>query len=63
DLVDEVHAYVAPLLIGGSEALPSLGGRGRARLDQALKLIDVSWEIAGRDLRVYGRTPRRFLGD
>lgn len=63
DLVDEVHAYIAPLIIGGERALPSLGGQGRAALVQALPILDWQMETLGPDLHVYGRTPRAFLGD
>jgi len=62
-LVDEVHAYIAPLLIGGRGALPSVGGSGRPRLDQALTLVDTGCERVGPDFFVYGRTPRPYLGD
>lgn len=37
-LVDEVMYFFAPKLIGGLEAPPMLGGRGFARMDQALRL-------------------------
>lgn len=63
DLVDEVQAYIAPLLIGGRKALPSLGGQGRATLAQAIRLVEPNVETLGPDLLVCGRTPRRFLGD
>lgn len=63
DLVDEVHVYIAPLVIGGSGALSSVGGAGRPRLDEALALVDVGWERIGRDFHIYGRTPRPHLGD
>ena len=63
DLVDEVHAYVAPLVIGGRDALPSLGGTGRSQLAEAMALIDIEWKRFGPDLYLYGRTPRPFLGD
>lgn len=63
DLVDEVHAYIAPLLIGGRDALPSLGGVGRAELATATRLIDTEWTGLGPDLYLYGRVPRPFLGD
>ncbi len=62
-LVDEVHAFIAPLLIGGEGALPSVGGLGRGRLGEAVRLVDVRWEEAGSDLYVTGRVPRPFLSD
>lgn len=63
ELVDEVHAYIAPLLIGGRDALGSLLGEGRAELASATTLTDTRWQELGPDLYLYGRVPRPFLGD
>lgn len=63
DLVDEVRAYVSPLLIGGEGALSSVGGLGRGRLREAARLVDSRWEQVGPDLRFAGRVPRPFLLD
>jgi len=49
-LVDRVTFLVAPLLIGGREAVPSVGGQGSERLADALRLTDVTIEWAGHDL-------------
>lgn len=54
-LADEAHVYVAPLLLGGTEALGALHGVGVARVADALKLRDArirgvgnGWFISGR---------------
>ena len=63
DCVDEVSAYVAPMLIGGADSLPSLAGAGRAGLRDAARLVDVEVKQLGSDFKVSGRIPRTFLGD
>ena len=37
-LVDEIHVYVAPLLIGGRNAVRALAGKGPAKIKDALRL-------------------------
>jgi diaminohydroxyphosphoribosylaminopyrimidine deaminase / 5-amino-6-(5-phosphoribosylamino)uracil reductase len=53
-LVDKVTFFVAPLLVGGREALPVVGGRGVERLADALRLGDVEVTRRGEDLEVTG---------
>ncbi len=57
-LVDKVVAFVAPMLIGGSEAPGPVGGRGVEALARAVKLKDLSWEPVGDDLMVVGYVDR-----
>jgi len=52
DAIDEVHAYLAPMLIGGSGAPPAIGGRGASRLDDALRLDALSVQRLGDDVGV-----------
>jgi diaminohydroxyphosphoribosylaminopyrimidine deaminase/5-amino-6-(5-phosphoribosylamino)uracil reductase len=52
--IDEVHAFVAPRLIGGSEAPSPLGGHGIADLRQAAGLIDCRIEMVGPDVLIHG---------
>jgi len=54
--VQKVRAYVAPLIIGGAEAKPAIGGLGPARLSEALRLGDVEVERLGPDILVSGYT-------
>jgi diaminohydroxyphosphoribosylaminopyrimidine deaminase/5-amino-6-(5-phosphoribosylamino)uracil reductase len=56
--VDKVVLFIAPILIGGTEAKSALGGRGPAKLEEALQLERVSVANVGRDFMVVGY-PRR----
>jgi diaminohydroxyphosphoribosylaminopyrimidine deaminase/5-amino-6-(5-phosphoribosylamino)uracil reductase len=56
--VDEVHGFVAPLVIGGREAPGPVGGAGAALLAQAARLALVRQERLGDDIYALWR-PRR----
>ena len=58
DLVDQVYAFVAPLVIGGTEAPAAVGGRGAARLADAQRLRDVDVCRCGADTLVSGYVRR-----
>jgi diaminohydroxyphosphoribosylaminopyrimidine deaminase/5-amino-6-(5-phosphoribosylamino)uracil reductase len=58
DLVDKVHAFVAPLLIGGEAARGSVGGRGPAGLGGATQLTGCQMQAVGRDWLVTGYVAR-----
>jgi len=49
-LVDRVVFYLAPKIIGGTHALPAVGGRGVARLSAAPRLKNVCWQRLKPDL-------------
>ncbi len=53
-LIDKVHAYVAPLLIGGRDAPGAIGGSGVQRLAEALRLHDLDTTRIGDDILVTG---------
>jgi diaminohydroxyphosphoribosylaminopyrimidine deaminase/5-amino-6-(5-phosphoribosylamino)uracil reductase len=53
-LVDKVHAYIAPRLIGGREALGPLGGPGIERLAEAIPLRELDATRLGVDLLITG---------
>lgn len=55
--IDEVHVFVAPLLAGGAGALSPLGGVGAARMDEALRLAEMTVESLDGDLYIHGRLP------
>jgi diaminohydroxyphosphoribosylaminopyrimidine deaminase/5-amino-6-(5-phosphoribosylamino)uracil reductase len=56
--IDEVHAFVAPKLVGGSEATPVISGRGVATIQDAMEIP--AWQVTqvGGDLHIQGRTAK-----
>jgi diaminohydroxyphosphoribosylaminopyrimidine deaminase/5-amino-6-(5-phosphoribosylamino)uracil reductase len=52
---DEVHAFVAPKLVGGSAAPGPLAGAGLARLAEAIALDGMSVQPLGGDAYLHGR--------
>jgi len=57
DLVDELHWFTAPALLGG-DGLPALGPIGATRLDRAVRLAERQVRRMGEDLYVRGRVVR-----
>ncbi len=55
--VDKVVAFIAPVVIGGTDA-PVIGGRGAERIADALRLRDVRYEPIEGDLMVVGYPER-----
>ena len=53
--VDEVHAFIAPCLIGGDAAATPVAGLGVERIAQSLSLADVQVETIGIDVLIHGR--------
>lgn len=53
-LIDEVTAFIAPKIIGGSEALSPVEGKGFGIMADAFQLKDVSVEQIGNDIMVSG---------
>lgn len=53
-LVNKVHAFIAPRIIGGVAALGAVGGAGCALLAESLRLDRLMVRSAGRDLWVTG---------
>jgi diaminohydroxyphosphoribosylaminopyrimidine deaminase/5-amino-6-(5-phosphoribosylamino)uracil reductase len=53
-LVDKVHAYIAPRLIGGREAPGPVGGAGAERLVDAISLHELDATRLGTDLLITG---------
>ncbi|MCX2726359.1 bifunctional diaminohydroxyphosphoribosylaminopyrimidine deaminase/5-amino-6-(5-phosphoribosylamino)uracil reductase RibD [Thermomicrobium sp. 4228-Ro] len=54
-LVDRIVAFVAPVLVGGSEAPVPFAGRGVETMDQAVRLRDVRVRELGTDVVIEGR--------
>ena len=53
-LVDKVHAFIAPRIIGGEAALGAVGGRGIGKLAEGHCLERVEVRRAGPDLWLVG---------
>lgn len=51
-IVDKVAAFIAPILIGGSEAPGPIGGSGVERLSEAVELTPPEVEFIGKDMLV-----------
>jgi len=54
DAVDKVSFFYAPILIGGRDATPAVGGMGIARVANALRLTRMEIRQLGSDLYVSG---------
>ena len=57
-LVDEVHAFIAPKLIGGAAAQSPLAGEGLADMGAALRLDPSTVEVLSGDVYLHGWTSR-----
>ncbi len=53
-LVDKIIAFIAPVIIGGSEAKTAVGGKGVDKVADSLRLEHVGVERFGEDLMVSG---------
>ncbi len=53
-LADKVVVFLAPVIIGGAEAVPAVGGVGSGTVAEALRLREVTVEQVGEDLMVVG---------
>ena len=53
-LVDKVVAFVAPVIVGGEDARPPVGGEGVAKMSDALRLSCVRVERLGTDVVILG---------
>lgn len=52
--VDEVHIFIAPIIVGGEIAPTAIAGNGVAEMSDALNLTNVSWRIVGEDIYARG---------
>ncbi len=55
-LVDKVLVFIAPIIVGGSEAVTAVAGEGVASMAEALRLKRVRTERLGDDIMVSGYT-------
>ena len=58
DQIDEVHAFIAPKLVGGAAATPAIQGTGVDLLARAVLLDTTSVERCGDDVYVHARVRR-----
>ncbi|MDR3199226.1 MAG: bifunctional diaminohydroxyphosphoribosylaminopyrimidine deaminase/5-amino-6-(5-phosphoribosylamino)uracil reductase RibD [Planctomycetaceae bacterium] len=54
-LIDEVHVFIAPKLIGGESAYPAIGGTGLIKMEQAWKLELPEIRVVDDDVYIHGR--------
>ena len=52
--IDEVHIFVAPMLMGGLGAKTAVAGLGAERLADCLRLAEITTEMIGEDIYVHG---------
>jgi len=55
DLVDRLVVFIAPMLIGDTEAIPMARGRAVQRLTEAIRLANPRIHRHGQDIRMEGR--------
>lgn len=55
-LIDEVYAFVGPLITGGSEAKTPVEGQGFDRLSESLHLRIIDTQLIGQDVLIHART-------
>jgi diaminohydroxyphosphoribosylaminopyrimidine deaminase/5-amino-6-(5-phosphoribosylamino)uracil reductase len=53
-LVDKVTFFIAPLIIGGRDAVPAVAGRGAEKIAEAVRLRDVETRAHAQDIEVTG---------
>ena len=54
-LLDEIHVFIAPKLIGGKDAVSPIKGMGIAEMMDSLNLITPGIETIGPDIHVHGK--------
>ncbi len=53
--IDEVHAFIAPRLVGGAAAPSPIGGRGQVSMADAIALKNPVIQTCGEDIYIWGR--------
>ena len=59
NLVDKVSFFIAPLILGGQNAAPAVGGEGAAKIGDGIPLTDVDVTRIGEDTLYVGYPKRR----
>ena len=58
ELIDEIHAFIAPKIVGGEVASSPLGGRGLEQISAESQFSLVDWRQVGEDMYFCGRVIR-----
>lgn len=53
-LIDKITFFIAPIIIGGNDAPPTIAGTGATRIADAMKLTDVEWMQHEGDMEITG---------
>jgi diaminohydroxyphosphoribosylaminopyrimidine deaminase / 5-amino-6-(5-phosphoribosylamino)uracil reductase len=53
--IDEVHAFIAPVLLGGQHAISPIGGEGFDKVAEGLRIARPTVEVIDSDVYVHGR--------
>jgi diaminohydroxyphosphoribosylaminopyrimidine deaminase/5-amino-6-(5-phosphoribosylamino)uracil reductase len=53
-LIDAAHVFIAPILVGGAEAVSPIGGAGLADVAKAARIADCTIEMIGGDVYMHG---------
>lgn len=54
NLVDKIRFFYSPKIVGGREAIPSVGGEGRARVKEGIEIEKLTVEEIGEDVSLVG---------
>ena len=57
-LVDEVHVFIAPRLVGGADARPAIAGAGAASIPEVPNVINLRQRFIGNDVLIEGDVVR-----
>jgi diaminohydroxyphosphoribosylaminopyrimidine deaminase/5-amino-6-(5-phosphoribosylamino)uracil reductase len=60
DFADEVHVFVAPKVVGGTQAVSAVAGRGNSLISEAAKMGELHFERLGDDIYINARRQPLF---
>jgi diaminohydroxyphosphoribosylaminopyrimidine deaminase/5-amino-6-(5-phosphoribosylamino)uracil reductase len=53
-IVDKIMFFIAPMIIGGRESFPAIGGKSFKRLEEAYRIKDIRIRRVGEDILIQG---------
>lgn len=59
ELIDEVHCFIAPKIVGGNRAIRPVGGQGKSLMSEATGIPSLNVRTIGSDIYAHGRVARR----